>query len=254
MLPNKGMIIFLASFLLSSQITNLIAETEYPYIEFNFKGYTFKFFDSHKESRTLSLVAKEITENFYTQRKIEFNQEDIMIDIGAHVGMISILYAKLYPWITIYAYEPIPENFALLLKNLSLNNITNVKAFNLAVTGDGRPIKMALHHDNTGASTQCYFNAKAGNEFFENIPSITLDAIFTKNNIKLCKLLKIDCEGSEYEILFNTSKITLIKHIIGEFHFNNYLISKGYSSSALQAYLIKNGITVDIYTTKMREL
>lgn len=227
--------------------------TQYPYIEFEFRGHIFKFYDSHQESRALKLVLAEITSNFYTPTQIDFQPNDIMIDIGAHVGMISILYAKLHPLITIYAYEPIPDNFALLLKNLELNNIKNVKTFNMAVTGDGRPIQMALHYDNTGAATQCYFNIKSGDKIFSKIPSQTLDNIFNEHNIKLCKLLKIDCEGSEYEILFNTSKIKFIQNLIGEFHTNNYLINKGYSSLLLENYLIKNGIRVNIDTVHIRE-
>ncbi len=52
------------------------------------------------------------------------------------------------------------------------------------------------------------------------VPSVSLQDVFGQHKIKKLKLLKIDCEGSEYEILYNTSPKTLmnIEYLQGEFH------------------------------------
>ena len=58
-----------------------------------------------------------------------------------------------------------------------------------------------------------------------NVPSCTLESIIKNNNIKKIKLLKIDCEGSEYEILYSlpTEVLNNIDIMRGEFHENKNL-------------------------------
>jgi hypothetical protein len=48
--------------------------------------------------------------------------------------------------------------------------------------------------------------------------SIAFDEIFRLYGISKCKLLKIDCEGSEYEILNQTTMLPAIEYICGETH------------------------------------
>lgn len=55
------------------------------------------------------------------------------MDIGAQFGIYS-LFAKYLPLSTFYAFEPFPATFELLNDNMTLNNITNVKTFNLAIS------------------------------------------------------------------------------------------------------------------------
>jgi hypothetical protein len=52
------------------------------------------------------------------------------------------------------------------------------------------------------------------------VPSTSLDAIFAEREIEQCDLLKMDCEGAEYEILFAASDDTLrrIRRIVLEYH------------------------------------
>ena len=52
----------------------------------------------------------------------------------------------------------------------------------------------------------------------ETVPSLSLDEIFTKYAIERCKLLKIDCEGAEFEILSRTKVLDRVEHLRGEIH------------------------------------
>ena len=56
--------------------------------------------------------------------------------------------------------------------------------------------------------------------FFRLVPSTTLERIFLDNHVENCQLLKLDCEGAEYEILFDTSREILnrIQNISMEYH------------------------------------
>ncbi len=78
-----------------------------------------------------------------------------------------------------------------------------------------------------------------------NIPSITLDEIFQKYKIKRCKLLKIDCEGSEYEILYNANADVLSKceNLRAEFHESKITKQKFGTADSLLSFVkqyIKN--------------
>ncbi len=62
---------------------------------------------------------------------------------------------------------------------------------------------------------------------------MTLDEIFDDNKIVRCKLLKIDCEGAEYEILPNARALSRVDYLSGEFHMNGPLRERGCSVDAL---------------------
>ena len=62
---------------------------------------------------------------------------DIVIDIGAHIGSFSIPLARDHKNIIVYGYEPNPFNFRYYTKNVDLNNFKNrVKVFQEAITNE----------------------------------------------------------------------------------------------------------------------
>ena len=96
------------------------------HVEFKYLGESFKFIDSSEKSEAINYIANEILKGDYHFDNIIFNDGDIVIDIGAHVGMVSIVLGKLNPAITVYAFEPIPTNYNALIENIKINNIRNV--------------------------------------------------------------------------------------------------------------------------------
>ena len=65
------------------------------------------------------------------------------------------------------------------------------------------------------------YDHKMKNSNSIQVDSITLQKIFDLNNIKKCNLLKLDCEGSEYEIIDSlpNSYFSMIDKMIIEYHF-----------------------------------
>ena len=192
----------------------------------------FYFYD-HKLSKIVKYVSDEIG-YVYKFDNFSFEEGDIVIDIGANVGIVSIYLAKRFPFIKIYAFEPVKENYNNLIKNIKLNDINEgqIIAENVAITKDGRNVMIDKPITNSGASNiygihdhDCEYNKEY------NINSVTLDSIFSKYNIEKCKLLKIDCEGSEYEILYNLSENNIKKcdNMIAEFHGKTEEIEKLYA-------------------------
>lgn len=175
-------------------------------------------------SYTVPAVTREMKNSEYNFEDIVFSPGDCVIDIGANVGIVSIYLAKKYPFLKIYAYEPVKRNYDNFVKNIKLNQIPDgiIFAENKAVTKDGRKIKMNFDIRNSGGSfaeeIDNHENINTG--ITDTVDSISLDNILQKYSIRDLKLLKIDCEGFEYEILYNTKPDNLkkIRAIRGEFH------------------------------------
>lgn len=194
----------------------------------------------HKPSSgALDRVMSEIINDFYKFKKIPFEKNDVVIDIGGHVGSVSIFLAKKYPFLKIYAFEPIRDNYQLFKKNIKINRVKNVKLFNKAITSDGRNLEMTMHFLYSSYATSNMENLKLPGYSSFSVKSTTLDDFFKKNKIKKCKLLKIDCEGSEYEILLNTKYLDKIEYLAVELHLNEFLKKRGYSFEKLFEHLKK---------------
>ncbi len=80
---------------------------------------------------------------------------DTVVDIGANVGFFSLLAARLVGTAgRVYAFEPEPQNFALLTKNIALNGYTHVVAYRKAVWRRAGLVKLYLSNAlDTGAHT-----------------------------------------------------------------------------------------------------
>ena len=74
------------------------------------------------------------------------------------------------------------------------------------------------------------------NGIVADIASMTLDQVFSVHEIRRCKLLKIDCEGMEYEILFGARVLDRVEYLAGEFHASASLQSQGWCPERLRAY------------------
>lgn len=210
---------------------------EFPIMCRNYliNGIALKIYD-HQSSITSDIVAKELTLNSYNIENIPFESNDVILDIGGHVGMVSIYLAKKYPFVQIFTFEPSYDNYCNLQENITINNISNIIAYNQAVTKDGRNAGMTVAHSNTGGGGLSELplpETRLPDYSYYTVASTILDNFMDTNNISKCKLLKIDCEGGEYEILLNSNKLNCIDYLSGEFHIDIRLQRLGYSIEGL---------------------
>lgn len=101
---------------------------------------------------------------------------------------------------------------------------------------DGRKLVMALHCSNTGGATAQMEDAKKRNYYTHQVESIVLDNFLEEEGIGECKLLKVDCEGFEYEILHNTKRLSSFEYLVGEVHTNAHISNLGYSLARLHEH------------------
>lgn len=198
------------------------------------------------------IVAHEL-HSAYKLDEIDFQPGDVVLDLGAQVGVVSCYLAKKHPNIKIYAYEPMPDNYKRLVRNLGANGITNVVAVNQAVSGDGRKLRIYgdLSQNSGGASMY------GAGETYTDVESVTLADILERHKIERVKLLKIDVEGAEYEILgaqYGDPIADKIEHVRGEFHTNNQLEAKGFKPGVLAHFLDTLGCEVVYTAQKMADV
>jgi FkbM family methyltransferase len=218
------------------------------YWDENTKPAVLTLTDSSPQSSAVRGIALGELSSQYTLEGLEVEEGDVMIDIGGHCGVVSVFYAKFFPELKIYTYEPVAENYEALQANIEANNVTNVKAFNLAVTADGRDVELCQPRGNTGGANITDFLAAEESEYmsFHSAKSTTLDEIFEQNNIKKCKVMKMDCECSEHEIIKSYSFRHKIENFLGEFHINGRLKKNGHSIEALMYLLRENGVRIQV--------
>jgi FkbM family methyltransferase len=188
-------------------------------------------------SGSAEIIAGELCDDCYGLDRIDFAPGDIVLDVGAHVGLFAAYVGLRYPEVSVHSFEPFPDNFELLSENVGRNRVSNVRIHPFGISGDGRLLKMATDPENSGGAT-CHsrtLTARAA----DMIPSATLDAVFEALGIERCKLLKIDCEGSEYEILHATRSLGKVEYLSGEFHFNDPLLAQGHTPEGLRLHCQK---------------
>ena len=83
-----------------------------------------------------------------------FNIEtnDIIIDVGAHIGLFALYASQFCKNGKIICYEPIKENYDLLLENIKQNKISNIIPYNSAVSSKSSTVKIYLNEDESGHS------------------------------------------------------------------------------------------------------
>ena len=151
----------------------------------------------------------------YEAPGFEIKENDTIIDVGGHIGLFMLFCEQFCHKGKIYCFEPASDNYKIFLDNTKLNNFKNVFPFNIAVSKQDGKIPLYLNDDTSGHS----IFLKNSNSI--QVDSITLQKIFDLNNIKKCNLLKLDCEGSEYEIIDSLpeSYFSMIDKMIIEYHF-----------------------------------
>jgi len=142
-----------------------------------------------------------------------------VVDIGANAGYFSLYVLSRYPGARVIAFEPIPKNFELLEKNRQRNSMHDLITVKKAVYGTGGIITLKYNaQDSFTTAGSIFDNALGGDEI--EVYTMTLPEIFREYGVKVIDVLKLDCEGSEYHILYHCPEeyLRLVNSIAVECH------------------------------------
>jgi FkbM family methyltransferase len=152
-----------------------------------------------KDSSDIHIFVEIWLDNVYF-KEFSVKKNSVIIDIGSHIGLFSILAARKSYEGKVYSFEPNEYNYKILSENIQTNKIKNISHFNLAVSNTNGHVKLYCDENDFAAHS---IHKKTPHSI--NVKSTTINDIFYENKIKNCDLLKLDCEGAEYDILMNTS-------------------------------------------------
>lgn len=167
-----------------------------------------------------------------------------IIDIGAHVGMFSIYCSCFNPTTQIFAYEPDAENYAAMKENLRLNNARNVFIKNVVVGAEASERILYLSRDSHNHSI---VGAECAGDFSgvkKKVQAMSLERILEQNRLSSVSLVKIDCEGAEFEVLENlpAGVFAAVENFYVEYH--EY--SDEMKPARLKEIFQKNGLKVEM--------
>ena len=197
---------------------------------FTIQALGYSFYTSGFQKRILEL------KNAYQINDLKFNENDVIIDIGANTGDFYLCFDKTIEY---YGIEPSPEIFSDLKYNVKNQNLINNGVWN----SSKNEIEFFLN-DATGDSSIIPIS-KFTNKILVN--TTTLDDIIDKIN-KPIKLIKIEAEGAEPEILEGLKKnLNNVKYITIDCGFERGIMQ---SSTIAQCsnYLINNSYEMINFT------
>jgi FkbM family methyltransferase len=131
------------------------------------------------------------------------SNSEIIFDVGANVGYYAIeLGIAMRQTAVIHSFEPIPESFEQLQKNVILNSAADKVICNQSAISNSEG-EMVLYKPRTSGSSASSARNLHPNEEVETVevPMTTLDKYMISHSLEKLDLLKIDVEGSELMVV-----------------------------------------------------
>lgn len=153
-------------------------------------------------------------EHCYEPPSVTWSQVSTIVDVGANVGIASLWFASRAPKARIVSIEPSKTAWSSLSENIRRNGAsTRITAVNGAV-GDRSGVGQ-FRDDPSGS---VFARLESAGE--DSVPITTLAQLLDDYGIEDLDVLKLDCEGAEYDILLSAEPAILrrVQHIVGEYH------------------------------------
>jgi FkbM family methyltransferase len=147
-------------------------------------------------------------------------QPKTVLDIGANIGVTSVLMAQKYPEAQIYAFEPVPENFELLERNTA--GYSNIHCFAFALGDRDAELSIRASDDPANFGGFSFFEAGTDTQKKSNVQLRHVNHVLKELRLESVDLIKIDTEGAEHSILTTLDPAILekVQWITGELHGN----------------------------------
>jgi FkbM family methyltransferase len=157
-------------------------------------GHTVHFFGDY-EHKLRSTLDREVRAG------------DAVLDIGANIGVVSVYLAGLVGAEgRVFSVEPLAQNFELLQRNVAANGVSNVvSATQCALGTEEREIELRFDPETTNWGNTSLHNQTGAS--VQRVPMRTLDSLWESWGRPHLRVVKMDVEGYEYEVLSGASRL-----------------------------------------------
>jgi FkbM family methyltransferase len=165
---------------------------------------------------------------------------NVVIDIGANVGVYASAILNLNPNCILHLIEPSEKNFQKLRE--TFGNLSNVKLHRFAISEDvGEGFLYSPDAGGGGELASCM--RFEGFEICESVKLARLDDLFARNDIGAVDLIKLDIEGSEFAALKSGSEILKQTRLV-QFEFGPCALNYKVSLREIVSYLFDNNFVI----------
>ena len=172
--------------------------------------------------------------SFYIKNKDKYKN---VIDIGANIGLHSILMAKL-GW-NVFSYEPDPLHLEILNNNIEANNLKNIKVFESAVSSENGQTDFLRVLGNTTSS----HIVGSKDAPYGDLMTIKINTVNISDIVSNIDFIKIDAEGHEAQIICAIPQI--------EFYHLDVMVEIGNKNNALLIFNYCNSIGLNLFSQKI---
>lgn len=143
------------------------------------------------------------------------NDDPVILDCGANIGMSILFFRRYYPHCKIIAFEPDPEMFEILKQNIERNGLADVELHNKAVAKTQGQLMLSVDPDRpSGIHSTVVAERDIGRTVI--VEAVRLSDCFDKADI-----LKLDIEGAESQVieeLHASRRLNDVLQMILEYH------------------------------------
>lgn len=202
--------------------------------------------------------------NFNSYEKIEadlifslIEPHMVFFDVGANIGWYSLNVAMKDSTIKVYAFEPIPDTYQLLKKNVMLNNVKNINLFNIGFSDKNESLTFyCAPFSSASASARNITEHPESKQIISQAEK--MDDFFTKYDLEKLDFVKCDVEGAEL-LVYRGGLETLKKYhpiVFTEmlrkwskkFGYNPNDIIELFTDLGYRCFICKNGKLVEFFS------
>lgn len=155
----------------------------------------------------------------FTRRR----ESPTILDCGANIGIASLYFTQIAPLAKIYAFEPNPISYAILSKNQSVNNLSRLSTYNVALSDSTSEATLYLNSQSPSSTSASLVSKEMTSAKNYVVKTMKLSDFLSKLNPDVIDLIKLDVEGSEevvYDDLLTNGWIDKVECIYVDIHGN----------------------------------
>jgi FkbM family methyltransferase len=161
----------------------------------------------------------EMYEEIFLRKQYVFEsetEEPVVLDVGSNIGLATLFFKRLFPRANVVAFEPDPQTYELLKRNVSDNRLERVETRQQAVCDSEESVYL-YRDQTTPGSPQMTTRKERGTQAREQVSSTRL----SKHIEEPVDFLKLDVEGAERAVindLERAGKLERIRRLAIEYH------------------------------------